>query len=180
MTGKVMPAPAAVAGLVNNPCRLLAVGGMHLHNNPMALVFELIRQERHIETLVTSPSGALNADVLIGAGLVGRVMTSYVGFEHLGLAPCFRRAAETKTLEVEDLDEAAITHGLHAGASGMPFAAMPPGLELADGWRTSPGGYRSIVDPFTEEPVLLARAIRPDVALIHASEADERLSLIHI
>jgi glutaconate CoA-transferase, subunit A len=174
MTTKVMPAARAVAELIPDHVQMLAVGGMHLHNNPMALVFELIRQERRIEKLLTSPSAALNADVLIGAGLVDRVLTSYVGFEHLGLAPCFRRAVETGLVGVEDLCEASITHGLHAGASGMPFAVLPLGLELSDVWRANPAGYRMIVDPFTEQPVLLTRALRPDVAIIHASEADER------
>jgi acyl CoA:acetate/3-ketoacid CoA transferase len=31
-----------------------------------------------------------------------------------------------------------------------------------------------VVDPFTETPTLVVRAIRPDVAIIHAAEADER------
>jgi len=174
LTGKLVSAEAAVAGLVGDRCEVLAIGGMHLHNNPMAVIYELIRGEIRIKRLVTSPSAALNADVLIGAGLVDRVSTSYVGFEHLGLAPCFRRAAEAGTIEVESLDEAAITHGLHAGASGSPFAALPRGLKLSDVWRSSPGSYRMVVDPFTEQPALLIRAIRPDVAIIHAAEADER------
>lgn len=174
MTSKVSSAADAVARFVPDGCRVLAVGGMHLHNNPMALVFELVRQGRHIRRLVTSPSASLNADVLIGAGLVGQVATSYVGFEHLGLAPRFRSAAETGAVKVLDLCEAAITHGLHAGASGMPFAVLPPGLELSDVWRANPECYRMIVDPFGQAPVLVVSAIRPEVAFIHAAEADER------
>jgi glutaconate CoA-transferase subunit A len=152
---------------------VLAVGGMHLHNNPMAVIYELIRQERRIERLVTSPSASLNADVLIGSSLVDEVATSYIGFEHLGLAPCFRRAAESGSVKVVSLCEASITHGLYAGASGMPFAALPPGLELSDVWRSNPESYRMIVDPFSEGSALLVRAIRPDVAIVHAAEADE-------
>jgi glutaconate CoA-transferase subunit A len=174
LTSKVASAADAVARFVPDGCRVLAVGGMHLHNNPMALVFELVRQDRHIGRLVTSPSASLNADVLIGAGLVSQVATSYVGFEHLGLAPRFRSAAEAGTVKVLDLCEAAITHGLHAGASGMPFAVLPPGLELSDVWRANPESYRMIVDPFGQAPVLVASAIRPEVAVIHAAEADER------
>lgn len=173
LTAKTCSAADAVARFVPDGCRVLAVGGMHLHNNPMAMVFELIRQRRHVGRLVTSPSASLNADVLIGAGLVGEVATSYVGFEHLGLAPRFRSAAEAGTLKVLDLCEAAITHGLRAGASGMPFAVLPQGLELSDVWRANPESYRMIVDPFGQAPVLVVSAIRPDVAVIHAAEADE-------
>src|SRR5579864_3599655 len=147
---------------------------MHLHNNPMATILEVVRQERRIARLVTSPSAALGADVLIGAGLIEQIATSYVGFEHLGLAPCFRRAAEKGDVEVLNLCEASITHGLSAGASGMPFAALPRGIELSDVWRSNPSSYRMIVDPFTEVPALVVKAIRPDVAVIHAAEADER------
>lgn len=174
MTGKILSAADAVDRFVPDGCRVLAVGGMHLHNNPMTLVFELVRQGRHVGRLVTSPSASLNADVLIGAELVSEVATSYVGFEHLGLAPRFRSAAEAGTLKVLDLCEAAITHGLRAGASGMPFAVLPLGLELSDVWRANPESYRMIVDPFGQAPVLVVSAIRPDVAIIHAAEADER------
>jgi glutaconate CoA-transferase, subunit A len=172
LKGKVGTAADAIAAFVPDGCTL-AVGGMHLHNNPMVLIFELVRQGRRLARLITSPSASLNADVLIGAGLVGEVATSYVGFEHLGLAPCFRRSAESGGVRVLDLDEASITHGLYAGASGMPFAALPRGLELADVWRSNPELYRMMDDPFGGKPVLAVRAIRPDVAIIHAAESDE-------
>lgn len=168
----MLPAAEAVAGIVPDGS-VLAVGGMHLHNNPMAVVFELVRQERHLARLITSPSASLNADVLIGTGLVREVATSYIGFEHLGLAPCFRRAAESGAVRVLNLDEASIAHGLYAGASGMPFIALPRGLELADVWRSNPEWYRVIDDPFGGGAVLAVRAVRPDVAIVHATEADE-------
>lgn len=174
MKGKVVSVSEAVAGLVPDRGASLAVGGMHLHNNPMATVLELIRQEKSITRLVTSPSAALAADVLIGAGLVEQIATSYVGFEHLGLAPCFRRGAESGDVSVLNLCEASLTHGLYAGASGMPFAALPKGLELADVWRSNPAAYRIIVDPFTESATLVVKAIRPDIAIVHAAEADHR------
>jgi glutaconate CoA-transferase subunit A len=172
LKGKVGTAADAIAAFVPDGCTL-AVGGMHLHNNPMVVIFELVRQGRRLARLITSPSASLNADVLIGAGLVGEVATSYVSFEHLGLAPCFRRSAESGGVRVLDLDEASITHGLYAGASGMPFAALPRGLELADVWRSNPEFYRMMDDPFGGKPVLAVLAIRPDVAIIHAAESDE-------
>lgn len=172
MSGKVVRLAGAVAESIPAGSTL-AVGGMHLHNNPMAVVFELVRQGRRIERLITSPSAALNADVLIGAGLVKEVATSYIGFEHLGLAPCYRRAAESGAVKVLGLDEASITHALHAGAAGMSLAVLPRGLELADVWRSNPESYRMIDDPFGGQPVLVVKALRPDVAVIHAAEADE-------
>ena len=169
----LLSAAAAIDRLVPEGTRLLAVGGMHMHNNPMELVRELVRRRRGVHRLLTSPSASLAADLLIGAGLVDEVATSYIGFEHLGLAPAYRRAAESGALTVLELCEAAIVHGLYAGAGGLPFAALPPGLELSDVSSANPEHFHTITDPFTGERVMVAAPLRPDVALIHALAADE-------
>lgn len=169
---KVVALDEAVAHLVPDGVGLLAVGGMHLHNNPMALVREVVRQNRRVARLLTSPCGAFNADLLIAAGLVGEVATSYVGFEHLGLAPAFRRAVESGSLRVLECDEAYITHGLTAGGGGLPFVALPAGLEVSDVWKANPESYQLVEDPFTGRQVLAARPLAPDVALVHAAMAD--------
>ncbi len=163
---------AAIEELVPESTGLLAVGGMHMHNNPMALVRELVRRRRGARRLLTSPSASLAADLLIGAGLVSEVATAYIGFEHLGLAPAYRRAAESGTVTVFELCEAAIVHGLYAGAGGLPFVALPAGLELSDVSSANPEHFRTITDPFTGDRVLVAAPLRPDVALIHALAAD--------
>ena len=171
---KCLSLPEAVERYVPDGVGLLSVGGMHLHNNPMALVREVIRQQRTIRRLLTSPCGALNADLLVGAGLVQEIATSYVGFEHLGLAPCFRRAAESGAIRVLECDEAYITHGLYAGAGGLPFIALPAGLEASDVPKVNQESYAMATDPFTGGQVLVGAPLRPDVALIHAYQADER------
>jgi len=145
---------------------------MHLHNNPMALVREVVRQHRHVRRLLTSPCGALNADLLIAAGLVAEIATSYVGFEHLGLAPSFRRAVETGSVRVLECDEAYITHGLYAGAGGLPFVALPEGLEISDVPKVNTESYRMVEDPFTGRQILAGAPLKPDVALLHAWQAD--------
>jgi glutaconate CoA-transferase subunit A len=170
----LLSAAAAIEKLVPEGTSLLAVGGMHMHNHPMELVRELVRRRRGVRRLLTSPSASLAADLLIGAGLVDEVATAYVGFEHLGLAPAYRRAAESGAVTVLELCEAAIVHGLYAGAGGLPFIALPQGLELSDVSSANPKHFRTVTDPFTGERVLLAAPLRPDVALIHALAADER------
>ena len=171
---KLLPASEAVGRFLPEGCGLLAVGGMHLHNNPMALVRETLRQRRRIRRLLTSPCGAMNADLLLGAGLVSEILTSYVGFEHLGLAPCFRRAAQDATVRILEADEAYLTHGLYAGAGGLPFVPLPAGLEHADVAGVNPESYRTVADPFTSATVLAGAPLAPDVAFIHAREADEK------
>ena len=171
---KLLSVSEAVERYVPDGVGLLSVGGMHLHNNPMSLVREVVRQRRTIRRLLTSPCGALNADLLVGAGLVQEIATSYVGFEHLGLAPCFRRAAESGTIRILECDEGYITHGLYAVAGGLPFIALPAGLETSDVPKVNQESYAMTTNPFTGDQVLVGAPLRPDVALIHASIADER------
>lgn len=171
---KLVSASEAIERFLPGECGLLAVGGMHLHNNPMALVRETVRQARHVRRLMTSPCGAMNADLLLGAGLVSEILTSYVGFEHLGLAPCFRRAAESATVRILEADEAYLTHGLYAGAGGLPFVPLPVGLELSDVAGVNLESYRTVTDPFTSTRVLVGAPLVPQVAFIHAREADEK------
>ncbi len=151
----------------------MAVGGMHTTAAPMALVRELVRRQVRVRRLVTSPSASLQADLLIGAGLVDELVSPYVGFEDLGLAPCFRRAAEEGALTVLECDEGGLTHALYAGAGGVPFLPLPQSIERSDVPGASPELYRQVEDPFTGDIRVAIQALRPDVALIACREADE-------
>ncbi len=171
-TSKVMSAREAISRFVPEHCESLAVGGMHMHNNPMTLVRELIRQNRKVKRLITSPSACINADILIGSNMVEEILTAYVGFEHLGLAANFRRSVEKKTVKLLECDEPFLVYGLQAGAGGLPFIPYPKGLELTDIPRVNPDLYRFTTDPYTGEQVMTAAPIKPAVALIHCQEAD--------
>jgi glutaconate CoA-transferase subunit A len=168
---KVVTAQEAVEAFLEDGV-FLGVGGMHMHNNPMAMVREVARQKVSIRTLTTSPSASINADLLIGAGLVEEVILSYIGFEHLGLAPNFRRWAEDGKLRVRECDEAFVVYGYRAGASGIPFTPLPKGLHLSDVSGLNPDDYRWSEDPFSGERVLCARAIQPEVGIVHCQKAD--------
>ena len=172
---KVMTAEEAVGELVPEPCPSLWVGGMHMHNVPMALVRECVRQGKRFETLYAGPSASLAAELLIGVGLVDRVICSYIGFEHLGLAPVFRRVVEScaSTPEIVDADGGSMTLALQAGAWGQPFAPLPSGIENSDLPAASPGFYKRVADPFSGRKYLAVEAVRPAVALIHCQQADE-------
>ena len=151
----------------------VAVAGMHMEAAPMALVREIVRSGKRVTRLVTSPSSSLQADLLIGAGLVDEIVSPYVGFEHLGLAPAFRRAVEAGELRVLEFDEGSLTHALYAGASGIPFVPCPPGIDLTDIPMVNPGQFKRTTDPFTGTEGWAIAALRPDVTLLAAAEADE-------
>jgi len=170
-TSKVVPISDAIANFVSDGA-FVSVGGMNLHNNPMALVRETIRQGKRIGTLLTSPCGAMNADLLLGAGLVEEIITSYVGFEHLGLAPNFRRLAEQGGIRIFECDEPYITHGLYAGAGGLPFIPLPRGLEFSDIPKVNSRSYTFVENPFNGERVLAGAPLMPEVAFLHAQISD--------
>jgi glutaconate CoA-transferase, subunit A len=172
---KVMSLEEAVSELVPRETASLWVGGMHMHNVPMALVRECIRQGRRFETLYAGPSASLAAELLIGAGAVDKVVLSYIGYEHLGLAPVFKRLAESGDgkPELVDVDGSSLLLALQAGTSGQPFAALPPGLEHTGLPEASPAFYKSVTDPFSGRAHLAVEAIRPQIALVHCQQADE-------
>jgi glutaconate CoA-transferase, subunit A len=89
---------SAAAALVRDG-DLIALGG-HTRNAPMALIRELIRQGRRDLGLVTVPTGGLNVDLAIGAGMVTRLHFAQVVLEEFGMAPNFRAAAQAGRLEL--------------------------------------------------------------------------------
>jgi glutaconate CoA-transferase subunit A len=168
---KVIEVAEAVERFVQDGC-VLGVGGMHMHNNAMAVIREIIRQKKNIKRLVTSPSACTNADILIGAGLVEEIYCSYVGFEHLGLALNFRKFAESGQLKVRECDEAFSVYSLRGGASSLPFHPLPKGLETTSVPTLNQEDYKITKDPFTGEDVMCVRSVQPDVSIVHCQKAD--------
>jgi glutaconate CoA-transferase subunit A len=169
---------ALVSEHVDAGCSL-ALGGLHFHNTPMAAVRELIRQSVAIGRLIPPVDGSINADQLIGAGLVEEIHTAYVGLEHFGMAPRFRAAAESGALRVRETEEAGFMLGLQAAATGLPFVVLPEGFFPPPGSEpTVPDvnrvDYREIEDPFTGRRHHAARAVKPDVAIVHCQAIDAR------
>src|SRR5438477_2239323 len=136
---KIMTPEEAVSTLIPERSASLWVGGMHMHNVPMALVRECIRQGKRFETFYAAPSSSLAAELLMGAGLVERVIVGYIGFEQLGFAPVFRRLIEKgSSIKFVEADPGSMLLALQAGMAGQPFAALPTGLENTTLPSTSP------------------------------------------
>lgn len=88
----------------------------------------------------------------------------------MGLAPNFRRAVERGRLELVECDEATLLGGLMATLEGLPEHPIVS-LKGTDHLRRSP-----LARPWemsTGAPVIVPPALKPDVAVIHAQEADE-------
>jgi glutaconate CoA-transferase subunit A len=148
----------------------LGIGGWIFHGQPMALVRGLIRKGVRDLTLVPAP-GSIAPDMLIGAGCVKTTACVFISFEHLGLAPNFRRAAQSGAIKVLEMDGPGIAGGLRAGACDLPYGLIPDlGTDLP---RVNPDGYRRARVQEGDRPLLEVPAIKPDVVLLHGQQADE-------
>ena len=151
---------------------VVALGGALSYREPMALVRELIRQRRQDLHVVGSAHG-IDVDLLVGAGAVSAVEESYVGYEQdFGLAPAYRRAAESGAILVRESCCYTILQQLRAAEYGIPFMPVP-GVVGTDIRRLHPE-YAEIRCPFTQQRLLAVPALAPDVALIHGLIADRR------
>ena len=149
---------------------LITFGGFQLNRAPMALVGELIRQERRGLRVVTLPN-PLPIDLLVGAGMVDEAEFGFIGFQFedgFAVAPNLRRAIQDGALRFRERDVYELIQGLRAAAMGLPFLAAP-GCERSD-YRWENGTACLSVADGEEVPVV--EPIRPDVALVHAQEAD--------
>lgn len=150
---------------------VLALGGMTLYRRPMAFVRELLRRDAPPRdlTLLCFTAG-LESDLLVGAGLVGRVRSCYFGLEAFGLAPMFTKLATAGQVQVIEETEASLSFGMRATLAGVSF--MP-----GQGWigtdlpRVRPD-VKLIDDPYGEGQYVAFPAIHCDVAVIHALRAD--------
>ncbi len=151
---------------------LLTLGGVSFHRVPMELVREIIRQGKKDLRLVDREP-AIGFDLLIGAGVVGSVRFAMLGFELLGFALNFRKAAEAGKLELIEDTCGAVLNGFRAAAMGIPFIPIRGlfGTDLLN-VGIQDGNYRVIKDPFSGEDIVAVKAIEPDVTLIHAQRAD--------
>lgn len=139
----------------------------------MAATRALIRRGVRRLRLVCVPQSGLQADMLIGAGVVAEIETAAVTLGEHGLAPRFSAAIRAGTVRIKDATCPAIHAGLQASEKGAPFTAMR-GLIGSDLVTVRPD-WRVIDNPFGDggDPVALIPAIRPDVALFHAPMADD-------
>jgi len=166
--GKVVPLDA-IGGLVPDGSSV-ALGGAWFSNHPMAAVRELVRAGRrdlHVMTVV----GSVDVDLLVGAGAVGHLSFSMVTLEAFGLAPNVRRAIESGGLPYTEYTGLGLLIGLEAQGRGVPFLPYrgPFGSDLP---ALYPDIYATVACPFTGEELTAVRALRPDVAIVHALRAD--------
>jgi glutaconate CoA-transferase subunit A len=151
---------------------MIAPGGFMLGRAPMALVFELVRQQRRGLHVISLPN-PLPAEILVAAGAADRVEFLFNAItldNRVRLMPVLKRRMEAGTLDWTEHDGYRVVQRFRAAAMGLPFLPVPDADASALS-RLDP--LPRVIDPFTGEAVPVERAVHPDVALIHARAADE-------
>jgi glutaconate CoA-transferase, subunit A len=166
--GNKVGSMADAAALVLDGTRL-ALGGFANYQRPMAFVRELVRHRRRKLPVVGMVSG-IEVDMLIGAGALARLETSYVGLEKYGLARNFRRACEAGEITMVDYPEVLSFDRFRASRENFSFWQCDylGGTDILT--------YNSDIKPFdcplTGRRLYAVPPADPQVAVLHALAAD--------
>ena len=167
---ELLPLPEAIAALVHDGDTLALEGFTHLI--PHAAGHEIVRQGRKELTLIRMTPDVIY-DQMIGMGCARKLVFSWGGNPGVGSLHRFREAVERDwpaPLELDEQSHAGMAAAYAAGASNLPFGVLR-GYAGTDLGRH--GAVRSITCPFTGEELAAIPALRPDVGIIHAQQADE-------
>jgi glutaconate CoA-transferase subunit A len=154
----------------------VATGGFMLGRAPLAVVFELIRQQRRGLRLLSLPN-PLTAEFLIAGGCLARVEFPFGAISVAGrirAMPCLKRAIEAGAIAWVEHEGYRVVQRLRAAGMGLPFIPAPD-IDACATSQLEPPRYA--VDPFTGAQVPVEQAFHPDVAVVHAQAADEQGNL---
>nr|WP_227027242.1 malonate decarboxylase subunit alpha [Corallococcus soli] len=154
----------------------LAAGGFMLGRAPMALVLELVAQEKRDLQLLSLPN-PLPAEFLVAGGCLKRVEFPFGALvleNRVRPLPCLKRAIEAGDIDWREHDGYRVVQRLRAASMGLPFIPAPDADVSALAEVDAP---RTVEDPFTGRRVPVEPAYYPDVALVHAQAADDKGNL---
>jgi acyl CoA:acetate/3-ketoacid CoA transferase alpha subunit len=153
----------------------LALSGFAITRCTMAFTREVIRQR--IKNLTISQCvGAMDADMLVGAGAVNRLIYGGGSLDRFGRLNCVNRGIEDGTLAVEEYSSLSVAFRYLAGALGIPFMPIRSlrGSDLMVHLKEKSGSNLSnITDPFTGEDWPVLKPLLPDVAIVQVQAADQ-------
>ncbi len=153
----------------------IALPGFAITRCAMAFAHEVIRQQ--IDHLTLSQCvGAMDADILAGAGLVDRFIYGGGSLDRFGRLANVNRGIENHTLDAQEYSSLSVTFRYLAGALGIPFIPIRSlrGSDLlAQLEEKHKEDVAMVVDPFKQEDWLALRPLVPDVTIVQAQVSDE-------
>lgn len=180
----------AVRQYVKHGCHL-SIGGFTINRNPMAAVYEIIRQKIKDIHLYAHSNGQ-GVDELVGAGCISCLEIAYGGNGKFA-STCirFKKAVQEKKIKIEDYSNYQMSLRFLAGSMGIAFLPTKSSLgsDIINRWGFSHAfrqenprlpDQKLIVmeNPFENwcdtKKIVLVPAINPDVTIIHVQKADAR------
>jgi glutaconate CoA-transferase subunit A len=166
---KVATMSQAVGALVSDGDTVAIEGFTHLICH--AAGHELIRQQRRDLTLCRLTPDIV-ADQLVAAGVVSRLVFSWLGNPGVGSLHAIRRRIETADpapIEIEEYSHFGMVARYAAGAAGLPFFPLRSythsDLPIANP-RILP-----VESPYGDDTVFAVPPLNPDLAIIHVQRA---------
>ena len=153
----------------------LALSGFAITRCTMAFAREAIRQGLHGLT-VSQCVGAMDADLLVGAGSVERIIYGGGSLDRFGRLACINRGIEKGTLHAEEYSSLSVAFRYLAGSLGLPFMPIRSlrGSDLLTLIKErDPANLATVTDPFTGEDWPVLKPLLPDVAVVQVQVADE-------
>ncbi|MGB9713402.1 MAG: CoA-transferase [Candidatus Bathyarchaeales archaeon] len=152
--------------------------GMHIYSAylPFALTYEIVRQfhTRKSDFTVSCLGGVDNTIIMAVAGMVKRIIASYVGLTLPSpvLSGALQHAI-SKGMVIENWSLFTIVQRLQAAALNLPFMPVRSlkGSSIAEE-NEERGLYKKIANPFNGETVGVVKPLEPDVTIMHAYCAD--------
>jgi acyl CoA:acetate/3-ketoacid CoA transferase alpha subunit len=141
----------------------------------MAFAREAIRQG--IQGLTVSQCvGAMDTDMLVGAGAVSRLIYGGGSLDRFGMLKNVNAGIESGSLAAEEYSSLSIVFRYLAGSLGLPFIPIRSlaGSDLLARLRERSGSDVAFVeDPFSKNRWLALKPLVPDVAVAQVQTCDE-------
>lgn len=186
ISDKLMTMEEAVKTFIKDGDQI-AIGGFTIARNPMAIIYEIVRQG--VKDLhVVCHSHGQGLDVLIGAGCVKRLEIAYGGNgRYASTCVRFKKSVQRGEIEIEDYSNNQMSLRFLAGALGMPFISTKSGLgsdimniegfsaETRREPKVASKKFVLLQNPFSEDEdkVVLLPALTPDICLLHVQYVGE-------
>ena len=152
----------------------LALSGFAITRCVMAFAHEVIRQGLK-DLTISQCVGAMDADLLVGAGAVQRIIYGGGSLDRFGRLACVNRGIEDGSLVAEEYSSLSVAFRYLAGSLGLPFIPIRSlrGSDLITRIRErSASDLAEVTDPFTGESWPVLKPLCPDVSVVQVQAAD--------
>jgi len=152
----------------------VALSGFAITRCAMAFASEVIRQGMK-DLTVSQCVGAMDSDLLAGAGALQRILYGGGSLDRFGRLSCVNRGIEDGTLVAEEHSSLSMAFRYMAGALGLPFVPIRSlrGSDILTRLQeVAPAATAYVADPFTGDEWLALRPLTPDVAVVQVQVAD--------